>query len=81
LDSTLAIPLLVINKLSRCASCVARCIPPWDLCAYFRNPPSQKMRPRTLFYLCVCPNNFSSFISVWPKTILVHVIGISQIPI
>jgi hypothetical protein len=30
-----------INQLSRCASCVARCIPPCNLCAYFRNPQGQ----------------------------------------
>ncbi len=29
-------------KLSRCASCVARCIPPCNLCAYFRNPQGEQ---------------------------------------
>jgi len=70
-----------LHKLSRCASCVARCIPPCDLCAFLRNCHSQTMRSLTILYLCMCPNNFSSFESVWPKTILVHVIAISQIPI
>ncbi len=70
-----------IIKLSRCASCVAKCIPPCDLCAYFRNLQGQTISSWILVYLCVGPNNFSSFKSVWPKTMLVHVIAISLIPI
>ena len=38
------------NKLSRCASCVARCIPLCDLCAYFRNPQGQTISSWILVY-------------------------------
>ncbi len=37
-------------ELSRCASCVARCIPPCDLCAYFRNPQGQTISSWILVY-------------------------------
>jgi hypothetical protein len=46
---------LLVNKLSRCASCVARCIPPCNLCAYFRNPQGQTISSWILMYLCMCP--------------------------
>ncbi len=66
-------------KLSRCASCVARCIPPCDLCAYFRNLQGQTISSWDSCVLMCLPNNFNSFKIVWPKKILVNVIGTSQI--
>ncbi len=41
---------------------------PCDLCAYFRNPQGQTISSWILVYLCV-----------WPKKILVYVIGIFQL--
>jgi hypothetical protein len=54
-------------KLSRCASCVARCIPPCDLCAYFRNPQGQTISSWILVYLCVCPTISTALKVVSPK--------------
>ncbi len=56
-----------VNKLSRCASCVARCIPPCDLCAYFRNPQGQTISSGILVYLCVCPTISTALKVVSPK--------------
>ncbi len=54
-------------KLSRCASCVARCILPCDLCAYFRNLQGQTISSWILVYLSVCPT-FSKALKVFgPK--------------
>ena len=66
-------------KLSRCASCVAKCIPPCDLCAYFRNPQGQIISSWILVYLCGCPTISTALKVFGPKKILVYVIGISQI--
>ncbi len=45
-------------KLSRCASCVARCVPPCNLCAYFRNPQGQTISSWILVYLCFFAQQF-----------------------
>ncbi len=66
-------------KLSRCASCVARCIPPCDLCAYFRNPQGKTISSWILVYLCACRTISTALKVFGPKKILVYAIGISQI--
>ncbi len=58
---------LNFSKLSRCASCVARCIPPCDLCAYFRNPQGQTISSWILVYLCVCPTISTALKVFGPK--------------
>jgi hypothetical protein len=52
-------------KLSRCASCVARCIPPCNLCAYLRNTKGQTIRLWTLLYLCMGPKTISAALKVF----------------
>jgi hypothetical protein len=54
-------------KLSRCASCVARCIPPCDLCASFRNPQGQTISSWIHVYLCVCPKISTALKVFGPK--------------
>ncbi len=58
------------TKLSRCASCVARCIPPCELCAYFRNPQGQTISSWILVYLCVCPTISTALKVFGPKNII-----------
>jgi hypothetical protein len=74
LSLSLCLFLLTMNpdknklmKLSICTSCVARCTPSCNLCAYFRNLLGQIISSWILSYLFVCPNNFNSFKSVWHK--------------
>ena len=58
-------------QLSRSASCVARCIPPCDLCAYFSNPQGQTISSWILVYLCVCPTISTALKVFGPKHISV----------
>ena len=63
-----AFSYVITNKeLSRCASCVARCIPPCDSCAYFRNPQGQTISSWILVYLCVCPTISTALKVFGPK--------------
>ncbi len=64
--------IMIIQKrlkiqLSRCASCVARCIPPCNLCAYFRNPQGQTISSWILVYICVCPTISTALKEFGPK--------------